>query len=191
MNDYQLQIAKERELRVTLEAQIQTEGTNVRAEICELLLAKEDLERLTEALVTRVVGNGSNNAGGCRTTERSMAAGAYSIMETGESLQVNNSSAQTQKRSNQEVLRSTILDLREMSEVLKELTHLIIGILTEKALIDQRLAEERELKASIDRALVKHSELTPDLLIMKISILEDQLQKLGKIISSRFNNDSQ
>jgi len=73
------------------------------------------------------------------------------------------------------VLRSTILDLREMSEVLKELTHLIIGILTEKALIDQRLAEERELKASIDRALVKHSELTPDLLIMKISILEDQL----------------
>jgi len=62
-----------------------------------------------------------------------------------------------------------------MSEVLKELTHLIIGILTEKALIDQRLAEERELKASIDRALVKHSELTPDLLIMKISILEDQL----------------
>lgn len=73
------------------------------------------------------------------------------------------------------MLRSTILDLREMSEVLKELTHLIIGILTEKALIDQRLAEERELKASIDRALVKHSELTPDLLIMKISILEDQL----------------
>jgi hypothetical protein len=78
-----------------------------------------------------------------------------------------------------------------MSEVLKELTHFIIGILNEKALIDQHLAEERELKASIDRALVKYSELTPDLLIMKISILEDQLSKLGKIISSRFNNESQ
>jgi hypothetical protein len=40
------------------------------------------------------VGNSSNNAGGGRITDGSMATGAYSILETGESLKVNNSSLQ-------------------------------------------------------------------------------------------------
>ena len=46
--DMQAQIAKERDLRLTLESKTQSETTMIRNDLSELLLAKENLERLTE-----------------------------------------------------------------------------------------------------------------------------------------------
>lgn len=46
--DMQAQIAKERDLRHTLESKTQSETTMIRNDLSELLLAKENLERLTE-----------------------------------------------------------------------------------------------------------------------------------------------
>jgi hypothetical protein len=44
----QTQIAKERDLRLTLESKTQSETVMIRNDLSELLLAKENLERLTE-----------------------------------------------------------------------------------------------------------------------------------------------
>ena len=46
--DMQVQIAKERDLRLTLETKTQQETAVIRNDLSELLLAKENLERLTE-----------------------------------------------------------------------------------------------------------------------------------------------
>ncbi len=46
--DIQGQLAKERDLRLTLEAKTQQETSMIRNDLSELLLAKENLERLTE-----------------------------------------------------------------------------------------------------------------------------------------------
>ena len=46
--DMQTQIAKERDLRLTLESKTQSETAIIRNDLSELLLAKENLERLTE-----------------------------------------------------------------------------------------------------------------------------------------------
>ena len=46
--DMQAQIAKERDLRLTLESKTQSETAMIRNDLSELLLAKENLERLTE-----------------------------------------------------------------------------------------------------------------------------------------------
>ena len=44
----QAQLTKERDLRLTLEAKTQQETGQIRSELSEMLLAKENLERLTE-----------------------------------------------------------------------------------------------------------------------------------------------
>ena len=46
--DMQAQLIKERDLRLTLEAKTQQETGQIRSELSEMLLAKENLERLTE-----------------------------------------------------------------------------------------------------------------------------------------------
>ena len=46
--DMQAQLTKERDLRLTLEAKTQQETGQIRSELSEMLLAKENLERLTE-----------------------------------------------------------------------------------------------------------------------------------------------
>jgi hypothetical protein len=46
--EIQGQLAKERDLRLTLEAKTQQETSMIRNDLSELLLAKENLERLTE-----------------------------------------------------------------------------------------------------------------------------------------------
>ena len=46
--DMQAQVAKERDLRLTLESKTQQETSLIRNDLSELLLAKENLERLTE-----------------------------------------------------------------------------------------------------------------------------------------------
>ena len=46
--DMQAQIVKERDLRLTVEAKTQQETAVIRNDLSELLLAKENLERLTE-----------------------------------------------------------------------------------------------------------------------------------------------
>ena len=43
--------------------------------------------------------------------------------------------------------------MKEMSEVLKELTNLMVGILQEKKSVGSQLSEERELRSSIENAL--------------------------------------
>jgi len=43
--------------------------------------------------------------------------------------------------------------MREMSEVMKELTILILGVIQEKKSIQHQLNEEREFRVSVDKAL--------------------------------------
>jgi len=64
--------------------------------------------------------------------------------------------------------------MKEMGEVVKELTALVGNILTDKAAIASQLATEREIRQQIDNALQKQSteELPMELLIMKITLLE-------------------
>jgi hypothetical protein len=75
-----------------------------------LILAKEELEKLTESIIKKVVNNSTLD-------ESSMTmAGAFTI------------ESRTKKASS-EVVKGAINDMREMSEVMRELTSLIVGVL--------------------------------------------------------------
>ena len=78
-----------------------------------------------------------------------------------------------------------------MAQVMKELTNLIVGVISEKKSIQQQLNEEREFRLSVDKALQRNTQLhdlTPDLMVMKICILEEQLKKLERLIQCRLND---
>ena len=117
--DYQTQLQKEREHRLTLESQMHQEQHCLRHELSEVLLAKEDLEKLTEQLIKKVVINND-------TLNQSEASftGAFTL----ESRQLK----PDQKRTTSEVLKLTAFELREMSEVLRELSTLLTQIVTDK-----------------------------------------------------------
>lgn len=78
------------------------------------------------------------------------------------------------KKATSEVLRQSVVDMREMGEVVKELTQLVGNIMSERVLVGQQLQNEREMRQQIDQALEKQSmeQLPTELLIMKVTILE-------------------
>ena len=92
------------------------------------------------------------------------------------------------KRTTGDVLKTTVREMREMSEVLRELTGLIVNQVNEKKSLLQALTDEREFRQNLDKAMNKSgtlSDLTPDLLIMKVAVLEDQFKRLEKLVSHK------
>lgn len=85
----------------------------LRHELSELLLAKEELEKLTEQLIKKVV---INNETTFNQSEASFTGG-FTI----ESRPMKDH----QKRTTSDVLKLTAFEMREMSEVLKELSNLL------------------------------------------------------------------
>jgi hypothetical protein len=98
-----------------LESQLHQESHALRHELSELLLAKEDLERLTENLIKKVVMN--DPANDTMSTSFNNAHGF--------TIESNRPKEVTGKKTSSEVLKGTTHDMREMSEVLRELSNLV------------------------------------------------------------------
>lgn len=104
-----------------------------------MLLAKEDLERLTESLIKKVVASGNDQM----TMSESSASFAGGFTIEARPFKDNGNL----KRSTGEVLKTTAMEMREMSEVLRELSTLIGSVVTEKRNLSQQLADERDFRA--------------------------------------------
>ena len=104
----------------------------MRHELSEVMLAKEELERLTEQLIKKVVmgsGGGPDNQMMTMSDSSASFAGGFTIESRPLKDQV--------KRTTGEVLKTTARDLRDMTEVLRELGSLIGQVLSDKRAISQ------------------------------------------------------
>jgi hypothetical protein len=110
---------------------VHQETQSVRHELSEVMLAKEELERLTEQLIKKVVMGSGGNADQMMSMSDSSASFAGGFTIESRPLKEN------VKRTTGEVLKTTARDMREMTEVLRELGNLIGQVLSDKRTITQ------------------------------------------------------
>lgn len=103
----------------------------MRHELSEVMLAKEELERLTEQLIKKVVMGSGGSADQMMSMSDSSASFAGGFTIESRPLKEN------VKRTTGEVLKTTARDMREMTEVLRELGNLIGQVLSDKRTITQ------------------------------------------------------
>ena len=104
----------------------------MRHELSEVMLAKEELERLTEQLIKKVV---MGSVGGPDNQMMTMSDSSASF--TGGFTIESRPLKDHVKRTTGEVLKTTARDLRDMTEVLRELGSLIGQVLSDKRTISQ------------------------------------------------------
>lgn len=91
----------------------------MRHELSEVMLAKEELERLTEQLIKKVVMGSGGGMDQMMSMSDSSASFAGGFTIESRPLKEN------VKRTTGEVLKTTARDMRDMTEVLRELGNLI------------------------------------------------------------------
>lgn len=166
--DFKAQLTKERDQRLALEAH--SADHQLRGELSDLLLAKEDLERLIESLIRKVLAS-------CSPLEASSLQHSSSEL-LGGSRRTNNSQ---KKKTSAEVLRGVQLDLKEMGEVCRELTSLVAGILLERQALTRQVEEERELRSAVERVRHQTEGLSGDMLLLKLALVEEQFRGLEQL----------
>jgi hypothetical protein len=106
------------------------ESHTIRQSLADFVVAKEELERQTEHLIKKVVAAASPN--------ESISLGHVSLEQSmiKRSLAKSNSTGAPTST----VIKQGLIDMREMGEVVKELTQLVGNMLAEKAALAQALA---------------------------------------------------
>lgn len=78
-----------------------------------------------------------------------------------------------------------------MSEVLREFSNLMMSIVQERNSLSNQLQEELEFRKSIEATVgqLQPEEMSPEMLVMKVAMLEERLRNL-ECIYRKCNGDS-
>ncbi|CDW87568.1 UNKNOWN [Stylonychia lemnae] len=159
------------------EIQAHQEIQQVKLLFQEFILVKDEIEKQMEDLVKRILDKDDTEA---RDQQLFKSQTAMNKFKEGFS-----------NRKIQDIMRCEIAEVKEMLEVLRDLSSLIMQMISEKRQLKVQLQAELELRNQIEKALDNQELecLSPDLLIMKIKTLEHVLNGIQSIFNQSDNNN--
>lgn len=130
---------------------------------------KETIERQTESLIKKVLDKEESD-----TREGAMSPTGTTQLEFGD-------------RTVKEVMVAFNSEMKELSDIINELTALIVQMLSEKKQVKAQLVKELDLREQIEKAIEKQDidRMTTDMLIMKIKLLQSQLDNIDSVFKEK------